>query len=40
MIKRFIIRGVSKKFKGIQKLEAQKLTKPQVIIKQKKKTII
>ena len=24
MIKRFIIRGVSKKFKGVQKLKAQK----------------
>ena len=27
MIKKFIIRGVSKKFKGIQKLKAQKVPK-------------
>ena len=39
MIKKFAIIGVTKGWKGIQKLKAQKIPKPQVIIKQKKRQL-
>ena len=39
MIKKFAIVGVTKGWKGIQKLKAQKVPKPQIIIKQKKRQL-
>ena len=39
MIKKFAITGVTKGWKGIQKLKAQKVPKPQIIIKQKKRQL-
>ena len=39
MIKKFAIIGVTKGWKGIQKLKAQNVPKPQIIIKQKKRQL-
>ena len=39
MIKKFAIIGVTKGWKGIQKLKAQKVPKPQIIIKQTKRQL-
>ncbi len=39
MIKRFIIRGVSKRFTGVKKVAPSKPDKPKAIIKQKKRQL-